>query len=142
MDPVTVVGFLAAVVQLIDVTSKVIYYFNRLKDAPKVQAKLVRECTHLLLLFTDLRCLVDNISTSTDPWFTSLQALGGKEGPLMEFKCAMEDIADKLVPATSVVNISRVVLRWTLDKKEIDNILSRIERLKTLISLALQKDHL
>ena len=60
---------------------------------------------------------MDNISTSTDPWLTSLQALGGNEGPLMEFKRAMEDIADKLVPATSVVNISRVVLRWTLDKK-------------------------
>lgn len=140
MDPVTVVGFLVAVVQLIDVTSKVVTYFNDVKDAPKERAKLAREATGLLALFTDLRYRMEE-TASTDPWFSGLQSLGGEGGPLMEFKSAMEDIADKLAPPTRVVNLRRV-LSWTLDKKEIGAILSKIERLKTLVGLALQKDHL
>ena len=140
MDPITVVGFLAAIVQLIDTTSKVVTYFNGVKNAPKERAKLTREVTGLLLLFTDLRCRVEEVTTSTDSWFTGLQSLGEEGGPLMEFKIAMEEIADKLTPAKAM-NLGRL-LRWTLDKKEIDALLSKIERLKTLVCLALQKDHL
>lgn len=140
MDPVTVAGFVAAVVQLIHVTSKVVNYLNSVTNAPKDRAKLVREATGLLLLFTDLRCRVDDTITSTDPWFISLRSLGEKGGPLMEFKSAMEDVADKLAPVTGGMRLRRV-LRWTLDKKEVEATLSKIERLKTLIGLALQKDH-
>ena len=134
------VSFLAVVVQLIDVTSKAVQYFNDVKDAPKDRAKLAREAANILPLFTELRYRVEE-TTSTDLWFTGLRSLGGEGGSLMEFKTAMESIADKLNPATSFVNLKRV-LRWTLDKREIDAILSKIERLKTLVSLALQKDHL
>ena len=140
MDPISVVGFVAAVIQLIEVTSKVVSYFNDVKDAPKDRAKLAREAAGLLLLFTDLRYRMEE-TAPTDPWSTGLRSLGGKGGPLMEYKSAMEDIAGKLAPATSGVNLRRA-LRWTLDKKEIDTILLRIERLKTLVGLALQKDHL
>lgn len=141
MDPITVFGFLAALAQLIDVTSKVVNYFNGVKDAPKDRAKLVREATGLLLLFTDLSCRVEE-TASTDPWFTGLRSLGAKQGPLTEFKNAMEDIANKLAPATTSVGNLRKVLRWTLDRKEIETILLKIERLKTLVGLALQNDHL
>lgn len=50
----------------------------------------------------------------------------------MEFQSAIEDIADKLVPAKSGVTLKRV-LCWTLDRKEINSILSKIERLKSLL---------
>lgn len=137
MDPITVGSFLAEVVQVIDVTSKVVYYLNNVKDAPIDQAMLMREAISLLALFADLRYRVEE-TISTDPWFTSL---GGDEGPLMEFAKAMEAIVNGLTQATWVVNHGRV-LRWTLNKKEIDAILSRIERMKTVVGLALQKNHL
>ena len=139
MDPVTVVGFVAAVAQLIDVTSKAVIYFNDAKDAPKDRAKLAREASNLLPLFTELRYRVEE-TNSTDPWFTGLKSLGREGGPLMEFKAAMVNIVDKLAP-TSVMGLKKV-LRWPFDKREIDAILSKIERLKTLIGLALQEDHL
>ena len=141
MDPITVVGLLASVAQLIDVTSKVVNYLNNVKDAPKDRVKVLREATGLLLLFTDLSCRLDETTSTTDPWFAGLRSLGGEGGPLMEFKSAMEGIADKLAPATSGMNIRRAI-RWPFDKKEIEAILSRIERLKSLVGLALQKDHL
>ena len=135
MDPITAaVGFVAAVVQLIEVTSKVVNYFNDVKDAPKDRAKLAREAAGLLVLFIDLRYRAEE-TDSTDPWFTGLHSL---RGPLREFKSAMENIADQLAP---VPNLKRV-LRWTLEKKEIDAILWKLERLKTLVVLALQQDHL
>ena len=134
------VGFVAAVAQLIDVTSKVVNYFNDVKDAPKDRAKLAREAAGLLLLFTDLRFRVEE-TTSTDPWFIGLRSLRGEGGPLMEFKGAILDVALKLAPSTGVMNLKRVI-RWPFDKKEIDTILLKIERLKTLVGLALQKDHL
>lgn len=140
MDPITVVGFLAAIVQLIDITSKAVNFFNSLKDAPTDRMKLRREAANLLPLFMDLRDRVEG-TTSEDPWFTGLRSLGRDGGFLMEFRSAMEDLVNKLAPGTSVMNL-RNAARWTLDKKEVDNILSKIERLKTLVSLALQNDHL
>lgn len=140
MDPITIVGFVAAVVQLIGVISKVVDSFNDMKDAPKNRAKLVREATGLLALFADLRYRVEE-TASTDPWFTGLRSLGAEGGPLMEFKSAMEDITDKLVPVRGGVKFGRV-LRRTFDMKEIEAILSKIERVKSLVGLALQNDQL
>lgn len=77
----------------------------------------------------------------TDPWFTGVRSLGGEGGPLDQFKEAMEELARKLKPEAGIKKFGKA-LTWTLDKNEISNILSKIERLKTLVSLALQKDHL
>lgn len=140
MDPITAVAFLATVVQLIDLTSKVVRYFNDIKDAPEDRAKLAREATGLLALLTDLRYQMEEKNTSTSLWFADLRSLGKEGGLLMEFKRAMAQIADKLAPATGAVKTKKALL-WTLDKKDIDAILPRIERLKTLVGLALQKDH-
>ena len=140
MDPITAIGFAANIVQLIDATSKTISYLNDVKDAPKDRAKLARETAGLLSLLIDLRYQVED-TNSTDPWFTGLQSLGGEGRPLEEFKRAMEELAEKLIPTSAVKKFGRA-LRWTLDKKEINTILSKIERLKTLVGLALQKDHL
>ena len=80
-----VVSFVAAVTQLIDLTSKAVSYFNDAKDAPKERAKLAREAASLLVLFTDLKYRMEE-TNSTDPWSTGLRSLGGEGGPLMELK--------------------------------------------------------
>lgn len=140
MDPLSVVSFIAAVVQLIDVTSKAVTYINDVKSAQKEQTKLAREVAGLLALLTDLRYHLEETS-STDPWFTGLLSLGEDGGLLAQFKGATEELADMLAPATGAVKVKRV-LCWTLEKKGINAILMKIERLKTLVGLALQKDHL
>lgn len=136
MDPVSVLGLVASLVQLVDATSKVIGYLNDLKDAPKERARLAREATSLLTLLTDLRFRIEEAGP-TDPWCASLRSLGVDQGPLDQLRRAMEELASKLVPTKQL----RRVL-WTLDKKTVENLLSQIERIKSLISLALQKDHL
>jgi hypothetical protein len=66
MDPVTVIGLVAGIVQLIDTTTKAIKYINDVKDAPRDRARLAREATSLLALLTDLRYRLEE-SKSTDP---------------------------------------------------------------------------
>lgn len=140
MDPFMAMGFAAAILQLIDVTTKAVKYLNHVKDAPKEQAKLAREVASLLPLLIDLRYEAEE-AKSTEPWFGGLQSLGGVYGPLMEFKETMEKLAAKLEPTTGIKKISRS-LCWTLDKDEVNGILSKVERLKTLVGLVLQRDHL
>ncbi|KAH0551049.1 hypothetical protein GP486_007597 [Trichoglossum hirsutum] len=140
MDPVTAVGLAASIVQLIDGTAKVIKYLNDVKDAPKDRARLAREATSLLAILTDLRYKVEE-ANPTDPWFTGVLSLGVEGGPLDQFNEALEELTRKLKPEKGIKKLSKTLL-WTLDKIEIDRAFTKIERLKTLVSLALQDDHL
>jgi hypothetical protein len=140
MDPVTAVGLAASIIQLIDATTTAVKYLNDVKDAPKDRGTPAREGSSLLALFTDLRYRLEE-AESTDPWFTGVRSLGVEGGPLDQFKDAMEELAMKLKPEAGIKNFGKALI-WTLDKNEINNILSKIERLKALVSLALQKDHL
>ena len=64
MDPITAVGFVAALVQLIDITSKAVRYINDVKNAPKSRAKLAREASGLLSLLIDLRYRVEDVEST------------------------------------------------------------------------------
>jgi hypothetical protein len=68
-------------------------------------------------------------------------SLGAEAGPLDQFKEAMEELARKLKPEAGIKKFGKALI-WTLDKNEISNILSKIERLMILVSIALQMDHL
>jgi len=111
------------------------------KDASRDRAKLATEAASLLVLLTKLRYAEE--ADRGDAWFTGIRSLGQSNGPLEQFKRALEQLATKLGP----VNGSRVkkfskTLSWTLNKEKINDTLSEIERLKTNVGLTLQKDHL
>jgi hypothetical protein len=138
MDPVTIVGFIASIVQLIDATSKVVKYLNSVADAPKDRVALAREASGLLPLLIDLRHRVEE-SRPTDPWYAGVRALGGDAGPLEQLRERLEKLARKLKPKGGVKKVG-MALRWTLDKSDIDSNISGIERLKSLVNLSLQND--
>ena len=140
MDPVTVVGLAASVAQLIDVTAKTILYLNGVKDASKARAKLAQEVSCLLTFFNNLRCRLEE-SNPTDPWFQRLRALGGKCGPLEDFKATLEDLSQRLAPNAGAKKLGQALV-WSFEKKEIDSVLLKFERLKSHIHLALEQDHL
>lgn len=62
-------------------------------------------------------------------------------GPLEQFKAALETLAAKLAPADGLKKL-RKSLMWPFQEKEIKDILSTIERQKALFGLARQNDHL
>ena len=140
MDPITIAGLVASIVQLISATATVVQYLNDIKDAPKDRARLAREASNLLALLTNLRYRVEE-AKSTEPWFTDIRSLGLAGGPLSQFQEAMETLEMKLRPETGLKKLGKALV-WTLDRGDVEQILSKIERLKTFVSLALQNDHL
>jgi hypothetical protein len=140
MDPATAVGFAASVAQINAATTQVVGYINDIKDTPKDRTRLAMEAASLIPSLTSLRYKVEE-STSTDPWFVGVRSLCVGNGPLDQFKKAMELLAEKLRPQSGLKKLSSKLL-WTLDKKEIVDILTRIERMKTLVGLTLQRDNL
>ncbi|MCJ1245285.1 hypothetical protein MMC30_002488 [Trapelia coarctata] len=119
MDPVTAVGLAVNIATLIQLTLQIVQYINDVADAPKERAKLAREATSLLVLFTDLRYRLEEVETLTDPWFRGVRSLGSETGPLQCLKEELESLTGKL----------KIQKGW-----------KEIERMKTLISLALQQD--
>jgi DNA repair ATPase RecN len=142
MDPISAVGLVASVVQLIDATAKVISYANDVRDAPRERAEFARHASSLLSLLIDLRYRVEESKSSSDSWFVSLRGLGADAGPLAQLKSQMERLAAKLERPNGRLEALRKALTWNLDKKEIEEVLEQIERVKTLVMLALQTDQL
>ncbi|KAK0708222.1 hypothetical protein B0H67DRAFT_648312 [Lasiosphaeris hirsuta] len=96
MDPVSVLGVIAAIIQLIETTANIISYVNDIKDAPAKRAQVARHTSSLLALLTDLRYRVEEANSTSDPWFEALRGLGVQEGPLVQLKDQMEQLAEKL----------------------------------------------
>ena len=138
MDPITVLGLAASIIQLIDATVKVTQYINDVKDAPAERSKLAMEVANLVPLLTSLRYRIEGAS-SDDSWFLGVRSLGAPKGPLDLFKQDLKYLASKLEPQHGAKKIGKLLV-WTLDKKDIKNSLDSIERIKSLISLALQRD--
>jgi hypothetical protein len=138
MDPLSLTASIAA---LISTTAQVVSYLNDIKDAPKERAKLASEAACLYPLFIQLKYRVNEVKAG-DKWNESTRTLlGGPNGPLDQFSNALTELAGKLLPAAGLKEFGRKLI-WTLDKKECKGILDNIERLKTLIGLALQEDTL
>ena len=124
MDPVTAIRLLASIVQVIDTTATAVQYLSDVRKAPKDRARLAQEATNLLSLLTTIRYKVEEANT-VDPWFTSIRSLGVPNGPLDQFKAAMEDLARKLQPESRLKKSGKDLI-WTIDKKECSEILTKI----------------
>jgi hypothetical protein len=142
MDPLSIVASIFAVLQLI---VKVLTYLNDVKDAPEDLKQCAIEMSDVYNLLLKLRFrLEEGLSTqgsSTAPWYTAVRTLAVEQGPLDQFKAALETIQTKLTDGGRREK-ARYTLMWKFEKDEIVSILSRIERLKRLLAITLQMDHL
>ncbi|KIX05451.1 uncharacterized protein Z518_06323 [Rhinocladiella mackenziei CBS 650.93] len=135
MDPLSMTASIIAILQL---TSALTSYINDAKNATKEQAQLAIEASNLYGLLTALRFRVEE-ARYNDPWFNQVKLLGTENGPLDQFKDVLETIVKQL-PSSRKRDQVKSILLWKLSKKEVENTLSRIERLKSLINCALTND--
>jgi hypothetical protein len=138
MDPITAVGLIASIAQIIDATTKVLRYLNDVKNAPKARAQVAQEASLLLALLTSLRYRLED-TNAKDPWVQGVMTLGMASGPLDQFREALEALAGKLQSSGTAKSVGKA-LSWYFEKKEVDEFLNRMERLKSFIALALQGD--
>ncbi|SLM33723.1 hypothetical protein LPUS_02266 [Lasallia pustulata] len=139
MDPVTAIGLVASITQLIGVIAKTIGYLNDVKDAPKDRSRLIHEASRLLALLTDLNYTLESADTM-ELWLGTVRSQGMKD-VLDLLQRSMEELAKKIKPEHGIKGLGKRLL-WTLDKKEILEILAKIERVKSLVGMALQRDHI
>ena len=137
MDPLSVTASVIAVLQL---TNAVIQYLNDVKDAPKECQQCVIEASNLLSPLINLRYRAEKAQIG-DPWFEQLRKLNVKDGPLDQYKQALELLRTKVEIGDGIQKIKRRLL-WRFSKEEAASILARMERLKSLVSVALGMDHL
>lgn len=137
MDPLSATASIIAILQL---SNKVVGYLNDVKDASKDRARCAIEASSLHNLLLSLRFRLEEGSGDT-PWYTAVRALAVQNGPLDQFKQALELLQNKLTDG-GILKKAGGALVWRFKKEEIDRILDRIVRLKTLVGIALQMDDL
>jgi len=131
-DPLSISASIVAVLQISGVF---ITYLKDVHDAPHDRINFLAEISGLDGLLDALQKRVQE-AKSGDPWLAELQALGVENGPLGQFKSDLKRLAAKLEPVDGIKEVGRR-LTWKFNKTEIKDILSKIERMKTLITFAL-----
>jgi hypothetical protein len=137
MDGLSIAANVIAVLQL---TGEVISYLNDVKNAPKQCQECTIEASNLQSLLVNLRYRLEE-GKNGDAWFTAVRALDCENGPLDQYKCALEELLAKVEIQTVGQKIKRRLL-WKFKKEEVASIMARMERLKSLINIALENDHL
>ncbi|KAL8668528.1 MAG: hypothetical protein Q9168_006848 [Polycauliona sp. 1 TL-2023] len=136
MDPLSVTASIIAIVQL---TSTVVGYLNDVHDAPKDRARCATEASNLYNLLTQLRYHIEDADRSS-PWYTAVRALAVEGGPFDQYKSALEQLQPRVGSSSGIARLGERLV-WKFSKQEVKDILSRIDRLKTLVEVALTLDH-
>ncbi|KAL8963127.1 MAG: hypothetical protein Q9193_000562 [Seirophora villosa] len=133
------VGAVASITQLVDITAKTVQYLNSVKDASKERLKVAREASGLLPLLWDLQSHVD--ASNNEDRSRRVGSLAANHGAIDQLREALEELAKKLEPKKGLEDKLRAFV-WTLDKTYTQQLLRKIERVKSSVSIALQGDTL
>ena len=136
-DPLCISASIIAVLQL---TSTVVQYINDVKDASEERLRIRDEISSTSFLLYMLKDRIQQ-ARSGELWLSSVQSLDVPNGPLDQFRRALEQLASRLAPSKGLRKI-RKALVWPFQREEIKEILSTIERQKLLFDLTLQNDHM
>jgi hypothetical protein len=135
MDPLSIT---VSVLTLLQLTEKVIKYARQTKDAPKERTRVLQEASGLVGLLITLKSLVDDCDPQ-DPWLRATSRLATSNGPLEQYKSALEELIGKIMPGDGFRKIGQALV-WKFTKEDISDLLSQIERVKGLIDIALGMD--
>ena len=134
MDPLSIT---ASVIAILTLTTEVISYIQVATGAPKEWRQYAIEALNIQTLLTNLRFHLEDADIN-DPWFKSVATLRIKDGPLDQFEAALRLLKSKVSVETDTVKR----MLWKLNKAEADSVVQRMERLKSLVNVALEMDHL
>jgi hypothetical protein len=137
MDPLSIT---AGIIGILDLANKVIHYLDDVKNASEDRVRCALEVSSMNTLFLTLKYRLEKES-SKESWYMAVQALAVPKGPLDQYRHALEQLLEKLAPASGIQKVGKALL-WHFCKEQVTNLLLRIERIKTLVQIALEIDHL
>jgi hypothetical protein len=125
---------------ILQVTNDIIKYLNELKDGPRNRAQCAVEASNLYNLLVNLNYRVEE-GSSSKAWFTGIRALAVEGGPFDQYSDALRHMLSITTTKSGIGKI-KDAFGWKFTKEEVNDILSRIDRLKVLVQVALEMDHL
>jgi hypothetical protein len=126
-------GIVASVGGLLQLSEVIIEYLRNTMGAKEQMNKLITEIMATKILLEELR------DTAKAPeWSNTLESLEKPGSPLELLRSSLEELDKKAKVSGSQMNKITKRLVWQFDRVEYEEILSRIERSKALLSLALQ----
>ena len=137
MDPLSIS---ASIVALLQLSSTVIGYLSDVKSSHKEQQKIRLELCNTLPMLSILQDQAQQAQDG-DEWSSTLLSLSAADGPIQQFREALERLEHRLAPVKGVKKVGKAFI-WPFEKAEIQGILSTVERQKLLFSLARQNDHI
>jgi uncharacterized protein with von Willebrand factor type A (vWA) domain len=137
MDPLSVTASLIAISQL---TVVIVDYLGKVRDAPKERSRIAIEVSNIYHLLTTLRYRFED-GEFDEPWYQAITVLAAQDGPLDQYQQTLERIKKKVEKIDGMKGVV-ASLRWPFGKEEVAELLASIERLKTLVLVALEMDHL
>jgi hypothetical protein len=134
------IGLVASILQLVQAIYPVFEYVKDVRDGPAQRAEIVANVAALAALLGVLqKQCTGTHSTNVGPLFTAIQGL---TAPLDELRDLLERLNRKVQDPKTAAQKFKERLTWTLDKADVRELLSKVERVKTLVTLAIQNDHL
>jgi hypothetical protein len=132
----------ASVIAVIQITTDTIKLLNEIKDAPKDRERCRTALWNNYNLLLGLRFRLEAGQNRDEPWYAAVMALAAENGPLAQYKLALEELVPRVSGGKGgLAKIGNAIL-WKFSKEEVEGILSRLERLKSHVLIALELDHL
>jgi hypothetical protein len=136
MDPLSVTASIIAILQL---TVKISKSLGDAKDASTDRTQFETNIQNVSNLLVALLSSMDESSDS--PWHVRARELGAKDGLIYQYRVALEQLKDKIPDGRGIMKIGKTLI-WKYIKDDANHILLEIERLKSLVQIALEMDHL
>ncbi|KAJ7713596.1 hypothetical protein B0H16DRAFT_541034 [Mycena metata] len=134
------VGLAASVLALVQGAAFLLEYVKDVKDGPSERAELRLSLAALPGLLTSLKDQFDNTAPNTVGAVAAAN-LAIQDGPFTQLIALLQRIQSKLNIPSSRTGELWQKLKWTLDKADVTELLLKVERVKSLIMLALQNNH-
>ncbi|KAK0438134.1 uncharacterized protein EV420DRAFT_1651578 [Desarmillaria tabescens] len=131
-------GIASSIVSLLDVSHTIVKYLKDVKDAPKERDELDRELSNLAIYLDTVHRLTQT-AAADDPWLETVQRLSG---PFAQLDELLKSVKTKLEPASDgPLGKMKQRLLWKFSKESVEEALKKIERIKSLVMVAVQHDH-
>ncbi|KAK0184895.1 hypothetical protein F5146DRAFT_1006310 [Armillaria mellea] len=130
--------FASSIISLIDISNTIVGYLKDVKDAPKERDELNRELSNLTIYLDTVHRLTQT-AAADDPWLETVQRLSG---PFAQLDELLKSVKTKLEPAPDgPLGKMKQRLLWKFSKESVEDSLKKIERIKSLVLVAVQHDH-
>ena len=140
VDPFSIIGGVASILQI---SSTVVSLVKATKGAPNDRQRLLIEINATTAL---CQTLSDYAEIDAESWIETLRALDENDGsPLYQFKRSLEYVHKKLASESKTDNKLQAWVKnitWPFTKSELLDLVTGIERQKSLLSIALTNDNI